>query len=57
MNAMITEAITIGAILGASGAVACLPKVKFQPEIERNLAKTEAVEETIAPRSKRSKTH
>jgi hypothetical protein len=57
MNPMITEAITIGAILGASGAVAWLAKVKFQPEIERNLAKTQAVEETIAPRSKRSKTH
>jgi hypothetical protein len=53
---MITEAITIGAILGVSGAVAWLAKVKFQPEIERNLARIES-EEAIVARKGRSKTH
>jgi hypothetical protein len=53
---MITEAITIGTILGASGAAAWLAKVKFQPEIEKNLAKIET-EETIVARKGRSKSH
>jgi hypothetical protein len=53
---MIIEAITIGSILGASGAVAWLAKVKFQPEIERNLAKIEA-EETIVARQSGARTH
>ena len=53
---MITETITIGAIIGASGAAAWLAKVKFQPEIERSLAKIEA-EETIVTRKGKSKSH
>lgn len=54
---MITEALTIGVILGASGAVAWLAKVKFQPEIERNLTKVAAEEETLVARKGKSKTH
>jgi hypothetical protein len=53
---MITEAITIGAILGISAAAAWLAKVKLHPEIERNLAKIET-EETIVARKGRSKSH
>ena len=48
MILMITEAITIGAILGASGAAAWLAKVKYQPEIERNLAMVDAEEAIVA---------
>ena len=54
---MITEAITIGAILGASGSAAWLAKVKFQPEIERNLAKIASEEKTIVARNTKPKTH
>ena len=54
---MITEAITIGGVLGASAAIAWLAKVKFQPEIESNLAKIEAEEEALAPTNKRKNTH
>lgn len=57
MTGMITEAITIGAILGTSGAVAWLAKVKFQPEIERSMTKVAAEEESIVARKTRSKTH
>ncbi|HEX2014168.1 MAG TPA: hypothetical protein VJL54_09560 [Nitrososphaera sp.] len=51
---MITEAITIGAILGASAAVVWLTKAKFQPEIERNLS---AMEEAIPARNTKQRTH
>jgi hypothetical protein len=45
MVIMIEEAITLGAILGASAIAVWFAKVKFQPEIERNLAIVEAHEE------------
>lgn len=51
---MITEAITIGAILGASAAAVWLAKAKFQPEIERNMA---ALEEAIPARNTKQRTH
>lgn len=54
---MITEAITIGGILGASGAITWLAKVKFQPEIERSLSSPEAKEEAIVARKSHSKAH
>lgn len=38
---MFEEAITIVAIIGGSAAAAWYAKKKFQPEIERNLAKIE----------------
>ena len=41
---MIGEAITIAAILGGCAAAVWYAKSKFQPEIEHNLAKIEAVE-------------
>ena len=50
---MITEAITIGAILGASAAVVWLAKAKFQPEIDRNLSTLEA----IPARNTKQRTH
>ena len=49
---MIVEAITIGVILVASGAVAWISKIKFQPEIERSLIKVEAKEETVVAKSR-----
>lgn len=39
---MFEEALTIAAILGGSAAAAWYAKSKFQPEIERNLAKVES---------------
>lgn len=39
---MFGEAITIAAILAGSAAAAWYAKSKFQPEIERNLAKIES---------------
>jgi hypothetical protein len=54
---MITEAITIGAILGASGGIAWLAKVKFQPDIERTLSGSVAKEETIIAEKSHSKAH
>jgi hypothetical protein len=41
-RAMIGEAITIAAILGGSAAAVWCAKAKFQPGIERDLAKIEA---------------
>ena len=41
LNAMIEEAITIVAVIGASAAAVWYAKNKFQPEIERNLARIE----------------
>ena len=41
LNAMIEEAITILAVIGASAAAVWYAKNKFQPEIERNLARIE----------------
>ena len=38
LNAMIEEAITIVAVIGASAAAVWYAKSKFQPEIEHNLA-------------------
>jgi hypothetical protein len=38
---MIEEAITIVAVIGASAAAVWYAKNKFQPEIERNLARIE----------------
>jgi len=48
---MITEAVTIGVILGGSAVAAWLAKNKFQPEIDRSLARTE---EAIVARRKSS---
>jgi hypothetical protein len=48
---MIVEAITISAIIGASAFAVWFAKIRFQPEIERNLTKIEAAvpeEETIS---------
>ena len=53
MTGMITEAITIGVILGGCAAAALFAKSKFQPEIERGLIKVE-VEEAIVARRKSS---
>ena len=50
---MITEAITIAAILGGCAAAAWFAKTKFQPEIERNLAKIEQEEAIMARRKPR----
>jgi hypothetical protein len=47
---MITEAITIAVILGGCAAAALFAKSKFQPEIERNLARIEAEEAIVARR-------
>lgn len=47
---MIVEAVTIGAILAACAAAAWFAKTKFQPEIERNLARIEAEEAIMARR-------
>jgi hypothetical protein len=47
---MITEAITIAVILGGCAAAALFSKSKFQPEIERSLARTEAEEAIVAKR-------
>jgi hypothetical protein len=47
---MITEAITIGVILGGCAAAAWFAKTKFQPEIDRSLAKIEAKEAIVARR-------
>ena len=47
---MLMEAITIGSIIGASAFAVWFAKARFQPEIERSLAKMEAAapeEETI----------
>lgn len=41
LNAMLEEVITIVAIIGASAAAVWYAKNKFQPEIERNLARIE----------------
>jgi hypothetical protein len=55
---MITEAITISAILGGSAFAVWFAKSKFQPEIERSLIKTEAAaaeeKETILAKRGRS---
>jgi hypothetical protein len=50
---LITEAITIGVIIGGSAAAAWFAKVKFQPEIDRSLAKIEAEEAIVARRKPR----
>ena len=54
---MITEAITIGSILGVSGAIAWLAKVKFQPDIERSISGPETKEEAIVARKSHPKAH
>lgn len=54
---MITEAITIGAILGGCAAVALIAKIKFHPQIEAALASVEVQEQTVAPRNSRPKQH
>lgn len=51
---MMTEAVTIGVILAGCAAAAWFAKVKFQPEIDRSLAKIEAAG-TIVARSKPSR--
>lgn len=57
---MITEAITISSIVGASALAVWFAKGRFQPEIERSLAKIEAAttttteQETIAARHRPS---
>jgi hypothetical protein len=45
---MIAEAVTIGVILGGCAAAAWFAKTKFQPEIDRSLARIEAEEEILA---------
>jgi hypothetical protein len=52
---MITEAVTIGVILGGCAAAAWFAKTKFQPEIDRSLARIEAEgeEEIVARRKQR----
>lgn len=47
---MITEAVTISIILGGCAAAAWFAKTKFQPEIEKNLARIEAEEAIMARR-------
>jgi len=47
---MITEALTIGVILAVCAAAAWFAKARFQPEIERNLARLEAEEAIMARR-------
>lgn len=54
---MITEATTIGSILGVSGAIAWLAKVKFQPDIERSISGPATKEEAIVARKSHSKAH
>lgn len=56
---MIMEAITISSIVGASALAVWFAKGRFQPEIERSLAKIEAAtttteQETIAARHRPS---
>lgn len=50
MTGMITEAITIGVILGGCAAAVLFAKSRFQPEIERSLTKVEAEEAIVARR-------
>lgn len=50
MSVMISEAVTIVAILGGCAAAAWFAKTKFQPEIEKNLARIEAEEAIMARR-------
>ncbi len=50
MTGMITEAITIGVILGGCGAAALFAKSRFQPEIERSLTKVGEEEAIVARR-------
>jgi hypothetical protein len=47
---MIAEAITIIVILGGCGAATWFAKTKFQPEIEKSLARIEAEEAILARR-------
>jgi hypothetical protein len=49
---MIAEAITISAVLGACTAATWFMKTRFQPEIERSLARIEAEEAMVARHSK-----
>lgn len=55
---MLMEAITISSIVGASSLAVWFAKARFQPEIERSLAKIEATtttkQETIAARHRPS---
>ena len=57
---MLMEAITISSIVGASALAVWFAKGRFQPEIERSLAKIEAAttttteQETIAARHRPS---
>jgi hypothetical protein len=57
---MLMEAITISSIAGASAFAVWLAKAKFQPEIERSIAKIEAAttatteQKTIAARHRPS---
>ena len=54
---MLIEAITIGVILGGSAFAVWFAKSRFQPEIERNLSRIEAVaqkEETIVAKRGKS---
>lgn len=57
---MIMEAITISSIVGASALAVWFAKARFQPEIERSLAKIETAttatteQETVAARHRPS---
>jgi hypothetical protein len=51
---MITEAVTISIILSGCATAAWFTKTKFQPEIEKNLARIGA-EEAIIARNKPSR--
>lgn len=54
MFTMITEALTISAILGASAGIAWLAKVKFQPIIEKDLADIVVEKQAMTPRNSRA---
>ena len=56
VSTMITEALTISAILGACAGIAWLTKVKFQPGIEKDLADIVVEEQAITPKNSRAKT-
>lgn len=49
---MIMEAITISSIMGASALAVWFAKGRFQPEIERSLAKIEAATTTTTTTTK-----
>ena len=57
LSAMIEEAITIAAVIGGSAAAVWYAKNKFQPEIERNLARIEKPASEVQELSPKKKDH